>query len=192
VPTRPERDPQHVNGVPHPHRVRDVQTGNTVRALRRPRPRRAFYFGLASSPLNSAPRRQRGVGISAGDLISSAWRRRYVGRGRRRAIIWRNSGWNTGRRWLQVLWRARRAGIVRWGAGRGTSAAGRLAIIGGRRRVIIVPTAASDQGTSRDRGNCQSSHAPLLCVGGGQESNKSAATGQEEGSGQDRGTLAAV
>jgi hypothetical protein len=133
-----------------------------------------------------SPRHGR-VGIGGRGSIRGAARWRGIGRG---CAAWSCIGGggrgrigcprNIGRSGRQVRCSAGRTRII---AGRGTSAARRLAIIGRWRRVIFMPASAGEKSTGHRYGNCQKFHAPLLCVGGGQESNKSAATGQEEGSG---------
>jgi hypothetical protein len=166
-----DRDSPNVNGVPHPFASGMCNQGKTVRALRWPGPRRAFLF------LRLAPPRRGGAEASARSCITSAaWRRRYVGAtawsrryiapaGRRRigASRWPTiiggSG-NGGRGRAQVRCCAGCARIIARRCAGWSASAGRLAIIGRWRRIIIVPTPAEN--TRHYYGNCQESHVPLL------------------------------
>ena len=182
MPTRLRKRLSACERSPASHRVRDVKTRENRPSPSLASPAKGFLF------LNCSARRQGWAGITAGSSVLNASRGRIGIDARRRVGGWRRDVTgdcprNDGRSRLQV---GRSAGCAGRRAGRGTSA-GRLAVIGRWRGIIIVPAPAGDKHASYREGHSEKFHAPLPSVGGGgQESNKSAATGQEEGSGQAR------
>ena len=179
--------------------VRDVQTWENRPSPSQAPAREGLFIGtfLPPRPRGSASR-STAIGARCGGIGRGWSARRSIGPTARRSIgpgLWcirpggrrrggiRSCARNISRGWRQVRLCAGDARIIaRRRAGRRASA-GRLAIIG-RRRIIIVPAAAGEKGAGHRYANCQKFHAPLLCVRGGQKSNKSAAASQEEGSGQ--------
>ena len=191
-------------------RVRDVQTRENRPSPSQAMPAKGFLFRRIQSSASSRAStgiggrsskgvaRRRGIGrgqggIRAGSRIGAAALRcigaaalRHIGAaGRRSAIIGDRSG-NSGWARRQVRCCAGCARIIARRRTGGRASAGWLAIIRRRRRIIIMPASTGEKNTGHRYGNCQEFHAPLLCVGGGRKSNKSAAAGQEEGSGRFR------